>query len=81
MPYTHAPNKGGFCQENPWPLHGWFLNLDVVKVQIFVADLNDNAPRFEKVLYEASVPENIDVSQEIMTVKADDLDSRELHYP
>uniref|UniRef100_A0A915E4Z3 Cadherin domain-containing protein n=1 Tax=Ditylenchus dipsaci TaxID=166011 RepID=A0A915E4Z3_9BILA len=53
-------------------------NKDIVKVQIFVADLNDNAPRFENALYEASVPENIDVSQEILTIKAYDLDSQSL---
>ncbi|KAI1722266.1 cadherin domain-containing protein [Ditylenchus destructor] len=51
-------------------------NKDIVKVQIFVTDLNDNPPTFNQTLYERRVPENIDISQEILTVKAEDLDSQ-----
>lgn len=48
--------------------------LDIVKVQIFVADINDNAPYFDEKRYEGRVSENVDVNQDIITIKAHDLD-------
>ncbi|KAK0427455.1 hypothetical protein QR680_010234 [Steinernema hermaphroditum] len=49
-------------------------NTDIVKVQIFIADVNDNAPFFNQTVYESSVPENIDVDTDLITIKAADLD-------
>uniref|UniRef100_A0A915Q7Z5 Cadherin domain-containing protein n=1 Tax=Setaria digitata TaxID=48799 RepID=A0A915Q7Z5_9BILA len=49
-------------------------NKDIVKVQIFVADINDNAPYFEQTRYEAQIAENAEINQDIITVKAYDLD-------
>uniref|UniRef100_A0A1I8AAX7 Cadherin n=1 Tax=Steinernema glaseri TaxID=37863 RepID=A0A1I8AAX7_9BILA len=49
-------------------------NKDIVKVQIFVADVNDNAPFFNQTVYETSVPENVDVDTDLITIKASDLD-------
>ncbi|VDN56530.1 unnamed protein product [Dracunculus medinensis] len=49
-------------------------NRDIVKVQIFVADINDNAPYFDEKRYEGRVSENVDVNQDIITIKAHDLD-------
>ncbi|VDK79416.1 unnamed protein product, partial [Onchocerca ochengi] len=49
-------------------------NKDIVKVQIFVADINDNAPNFEQIRYEARVAENAEINEDVITVKAYDLD-------
>ncbi|CAG9529632.1 unnamed protein product [Cercopithifilaria johnstoni] len=49
-------------------------NRDIVKVQIFVADINDNAPYFEHTRYEARVAENAEINEDVITVKAYDLD-------
>ncbi|VDN05957.1 unnamed protein product [Thelazia callipaeda] len=49
-------------------------NKDIVKVQIFVADINDNAPYFEQTRYEARIAENAEINQDVITVKAHDLD-------
>lgn len=53
--------------------------LDIVKVQIFVADVNDNPPYFDKKRYEGRVLENEEVNQDVITLKAYDLDSRKYH--
>lgn len=50
---------------------------DIVKVQIFVADINDNAPFFEQTRYEARVAENSEINEDVITVRAYDLDRRE----
>ncbi|VBB34596.1 unnamed protein product [Acanthocheilonema viteae] len=49
-------------------------NRDIVKVQIFVADINDNAPYFEQTRYEARITENAEINEDVITVKAYDLD-------
>uniref|UniRef100_A0A915AWG2 Cadherin domain-containing protein n=1 Tax=Parascaris univalens TaxID=6257 RepID=A0A915AWG2_PARUN len=49
-------------------------NKDIVKVQIFIADINDNAPYFDQTRYEGKVAENAEVNQDVITVKAHDLD-------
>ncbi|KAH7700358.1 CBR-HMR-1 protein, partial [Aphelenchoides avenae] len=49
-------------------------NCDIVKVHIFVNDVNDNPSFFEQSVYEARVAENAEVYQDILTVKAHDLD-------
>uniref|UniRef100_A0A0N4VH37 Cadherin egf lag seven-pass g-type receptor n=1 Tax=Enterobius vermicularis TaxID=51028 RepID=A0A0N4VH37_ENTVE len=54
-------------------------NRDIVKVQIFVADVNDNPPYFDKKRYEGRVLENEEVNQDVITLKAYDLDSRKYH--
>lgn len=41
-----------------------------------MADLNDNPPYFPHPLYSETVPEDIEISQDILTVKAEDPDSR-----
>ncbi|KAL3113055.1 hypothetical protein niasHT_013520 [Heterodera trifolii] len=51
-------------------------NKDLVKVQIFVADSNDNAPHFVHPLYTVQVLESVDVGSELLTVKAEDPDSQ-----
>ncbi|KAI3422308.1 Hmr-1p [Globodera pallida] len=51
-------------------------NKDLVKVQIFVADSNDNAPHFLHPLYTVQVLESVEVGIELITVKADDPDSQ-----
>uniref|UniRef100_A0A1I8EET0 Cadherin domain-containing protein n=1 Tax=Wuchereria bancrofti TaxID=6293 RepID=A0A1I8EET0_WUCBA len=49
-------------------------NKDIVKVQIFVIDINDNPPYFEQTRYEARVAENEEINEDVITVKAYDLD-------
>ncbi|XP_052011514.1 protocadherin beta-18-like [Apodemus sylvaticus] len=46
-----------------------------VLVQVAVLDVNDNAPEFEKTLYEVQVPENSSVDSLVIKVSATDLDS------
>ncbi|EDL76359.1 rCG49426 [Rattus norvegicus] len=46
-----------------------------VQVQVVVLDVNDNAPEFEKTLYEVQVPENSSVDSLVIKVSAKDLDS------
>ncbi|XP_076768879.1 protocadherin beta-18-like isoform X2 [Arvicanthis niloticus] len=46
-----------------------------VLVQVVVMDVNDNAPEFEKALYEVQVPENSSVNSLVIKVSATDLDS------
>uniref|UniRef100_A0A0N4ZYG1 Cadherin domain-containing protein n=1 Tax=Parastrongyloides trichosuri TaxID=131310 RepID=A0A0N4ZYG1_PARTI len=50
-------------------------NKDIVKVQIFVSDINDNKPYFNVKKYHAKVLENTEIGKEILTVKASDIDS------
>jgi len=66
-----------FCKHFPsilWLL--LFLISSCFKVQIFVADLNDNPPRFDSIIYEARIPEDTEIGKEVLAVKAMDLDSR-----
>ncbi|VDK82941.1 unnamed protein product [Litomosoides sigmodontis] len=49
-------------------------NSDIVKVQIFVTDINDNAPFFEQPRYEARIAENSEINEDVITVRAYDLD-------
>ncbi|XP_065146664.1 protocadherin gamma-C5-like isoform X32 [Paramisgurnus dabryanus] len=44
------------------------------EITVFVLDVNDNAPEFEKPFYEISVDENESIHKEILSVKAIDLD-------
>ncbi|TSV15240.1 Protocadherin gamma-C5 [Bagarius yarrelli] len=44
------------------------------EVSVLVLDINDNAPQFQKSFYEATVAENELIGNEIITVKAVDLD-------
>ncbi|XP_051019089.1 protocadherin beta-18-like [Acomys russatus] len=44
-------------------------------IQIVVLDVNDNAPEFERTLYEVQVPENSPVDSLVTKVSATDLDS------
>ncbi|XP_028633738.1 protocadherin beta-18-like [Grammomys surdaster] len=46
-----------------------------VLVQVVVLDVNDNAPEFDKPLYEVQVPENSSVDSLVIKVSAADLDS------
>nr|BAE22310.1 unnamed protein product [Mus musculus] len=46
-----------------------------VLVQVVVLDVNDNAPEFERTLYEVQVPENSSVDSLVIKVSATDLDS------
>ncbi|XP_005995410.2 protocadherin-1 isoform X1 [Latimeria chalumnae] len=43
-------------------------------LRITVLDVNDNAPKFEKLLYEGSVAENSPIGHSVLQVKANDLD-------
>ena len=52
-----------------------FLVLDLVKVQIIVADTNDNAPHFAHPLYRVEVPESVELGKELLQVRAEDPDS------
>ncbi|KAJ0066520.1 hypothetical protein NL108_014275, partial [Boleophthalmus pectinirostris] len=49
-------------------------NTDTAYVRVFVADVNDNAPQFEKPLYEVSVDEDQEVGYGVITVTATDHD-------
>ncbi|KAE9548545.1 hypothetical protein FO519_008238, partial [Halicephalobus sp. NKZ332] len=49
-------------------------NKDIVKVQIFIADINDNPPYFTEKKYEGRVKENAEIYTDVLTVKAQDLD-------
>ena len=51
-------------------------NKDIVKVQIFVSDVNDNPPLFGANTYEFNVSESTEIGKELITVRATDLDSR-----
>ena len=44
------------------------------EVQIHITDKNDNTPYFKEKVYYASVPENTDMGQAIITVTAEDND-------
>ncbi|XP_055980385.1 protocadherin beta-18-like [Sorex fumeus] len=44
-------------------------------VRILVLDVNDNAPKFEKTVYEVHVPENSPIDSLILKVSATDLDT------
>ncbi|KAG3266115.1 protocadherin beta-18-like [Ictidomys tridecemlineatus] len=44
-------------------------------IQVVVLDINDNAPEFERPVYEVQVPENSPVGSLIITVSATDLDA------
>ncbi|KAG9335334.1 hypothetical protein JZ751_005336 [Albula glossodonta] len=43
-------------------------------LRVIITDANDNAPRFEKPMYEAELPENSPVGHSVLQVKADDSD-------
>jgi hypothetical protein len=45
------------------------------------SDANDNAPRFPHPFYTVQVPENVELGKELMTVRAEDPDSRECPSP
>uniref|UniRef100_A0A7E4VRE3 Secreted protein n=2 Tax=Panagrellus redivivus TaxID=6233 RepID=A0A7E4VRE3_PANRE len=49
-------------------------NKDIVKVQIFIADVNDNPPYFTEKKYEGKVSEDAEIDTGVLTVKASDLD-------
>uniref|UniRef100_A0A914XSI8 Cadherin domain-containing protein n=1 Tax=Plectus sambesii TaxID=2011161 RepID=A0A914XSI8_9BILA len=49
-------------------------NKDIVKVQIFIGDVNDNPPYFNKTSYNGRIAENAEIGQGVMTVKAHDAD-------
>ncbi|MCP9264161.1 Cadherin domain protein [Dirofilaria immitis] len=68
LPGTSGPNKGATL------VIIYLFAEDIVKVQIFVADINDNAPHFEQIRYEARVAENAEINEDVITVKAYDLD-------
>ena len=51
-------------------------NKDIVKVQIFIGDVNDNPPYFTEKKYEGRVKENAEIYTDVLTVKAQDLDRR-----
>ncbi|KAK7877736.1 hypothetical protein WMY93_030550 [Mugilogobius chulae] len=52
-----------------------YVNVtDSAYVRVFVADVNDNAPRFEKPVYEVSVEEDQEVGFGLITVTATDQD-------
>ena len=42
---------------------------------IYVGDINDNDPVFDRNVYSADIPENVPISSSVVTVKATDLDS------
>ena len=44
------------------------------KIHIIVLDLNDNAPRFDKLIYNGKVKENAALNTSVMRVTAHDLD-------
>ncbi|ERE83175.1 protocadherin beta-18-like protein [Cricetulus griseus] len=44
-------------------------------IQVVVVDVNDNAPKFERTLYEVQVPENSPVDSLVIKVSATDLDT------
>ncbi|XP_030744631.2 protocadherin beta-18 [Echinops telfairi] len=44
-------------------------------IRIVVLDVNDNAPQFEKPVYEVQVPENSPLDSVVLTVSATDLDA------
>ncbi|XP_036060664.1 protocadherin beta-18-like [Onychomys torridus] len=44
-------------------------------IQVVVVDVNDNAPEFERMLYEVQVPENSPVESLVIKVSATDLDT------
>ncbi|XP_031221329.1 protocadherin beta-18-like [Mastomys coucha] len=54
---------------------GFLPRSGTVLVQVVVLDVNDNAPEFEKTLYEVQVPENSSVDSLVIKVSATDLDS------
>lgn len=41
-----------------------------------MADLNDNAPYFTSPIYTYRVKEDVEISQDLITIKAEDKDSR-----
>ncbi|XP_041948133.1 protocadherin beta-16-like isoform X5 [Alosa sapidissima] len=45
-----------------------------MRIKIKVLDINDNAPRFSKEIYRASIPENAPVGKLVTTVSASDAD-------
>ncbi|XP_051834545.1 protocadherin beta-2-like [Antechinus flavipes] len=45
------------------------------QVQIFVVDINDNAPVFAQLRYEVKIPENSPIGSKVVTVSATDLDA------
>ncbi|XP_030621432.1 protocadherin Fat 1 [Chanos chanos] len=50
------------------------------KVIVNIIDVNNNAPKFQRSSYEASVDENVPVGTSILTVSASDLDDGENGY-
>uniref|UniRef100_A0A0K0E875 Cadherin n=2 Tax=Strongyloides stercoralis TaxID=6248 RepID=A0A0K0E875_STRER len=50
-------------------------NKDIVKVQIFVSDINDNKPYFNIKKYQVKIPENAEIGKEVLTVRGNDIDS------
>uniref|UniRef100_A0A0N5C4L2 Cadherin domain-containing protein n=1 Tax=Strongyloides papillosus TaxID=174720 RepID=A0A0N5C4L2_STREA len=50
-------------------------NRDIVKVQIFISDVNDNKPYFNIKKYQAKIPENAEIGKEVLTVRGSDIDS------
>ena len=47
-------------------------------IRMGIADKNDNAPYFDKALYEAEVDENEDIQHTVLTVTAEDEDECKL---
>lgn len=44
------------------------------EIRIIVLDLNDNAPRFDKLVYKGKLKENAPLNTSVMRVTAHDLD-------
>ena len=91
FPETSNPSKPILYLSNRFPLDReeksfYFLNISAqddlmppafayLAVNVNVEDINDNAPVFEKALYEVNVSESIDVGFPIVRVSASDPDS------
>uniref|UniRef100_A0AC34QM08 Cadherin domain-containing protein n=1 Tax=Panagrolaimus sp. JU765 TaxID=591449 RepID=A0AC34QM08_9BILA len=53
-------------------------NKDTVKVQVFVADVNDNKPFFTEKRYEARIKENAEMFSDVKSIRAQDLDKHSI---
>lgn len=77
LPGSTGPNRGFPEKISHFSIRAVLKFLPVsalTKVQIVVQDINDNAPYFNETVYRGRVRENAEVQQNVMTVKAHDLD-------
>ncbi|KAF7994833.1 hypothetical protein HCN44_004305 [Aphidius gifuensis] len=54
--------------------NGFFRLTDVCSFKVIIEDINDNAPVFDRVSYDESVPKDLPVGRRVMTLSATDID-------